>query len=81
MLFYFVTFAFLVYGVDSRVEKYKFDVNCYSMKCNSSVQVCGIRAEGEGFRIRLFQDECALLNYKCSVKDNFGKKSLALLEI
>lgn len=52
---------------------YQKEEFCSSLKCeNSNVSVCGIREEGEGVRLRLFQDECELLKHGCKVGDDEG---------
>ncbi|CAH1638363.1 unnamed protein product [Spodoptera littoralis] len=33
--------------------------------------VCGIHPDGEGFRVRSFNNECDLKKYNCEVKENF----------
>lgn len=56
----------------SDVEKKKF---CANLVCNSVSYetVCGFRSEGEGYRLKLFENECALLKYGCRVEEELGK--------
>ncbi|XP_072948789.1 uncharacterized protein [Epargyreus clarus] len=45
---------------------------CSNLKCDnvSNVRVCGIRNEETMLRLKLFENECALLKHGCSVGDN-----------
>ncbi|CAK1602555.1 unnamed protein product [Parnassius mnemosyne] len=51
------------------VQKSNF---CKNLRCDdlSKVNVCGIREEADGFRLKLFENECQLLRYGCNVEDD-----------
>ena len=53
------------------IEKKNF---CANLACQDFIydSVCGFRSEGEGFRLRLFENECKLLKYGCNVDDEKG---------
>ncbi|XP_034831907.1 uncharacterized protein [Maniola hyperantus] len=51
------------------VKKIEF---CSRLKCRKEdvgLAACGLRAEGNGFRLKLFENECELLKYGCSVDE------------
>lgn len=42
---------------------------CSSLDCSNSTKeaVCGVRAEGEGYKLKEFDSECELLKFGCDV--------------
>lgn len=63
---------FVTSKFDSNVASEKMDF-CENLQCGDSEAICGIRQEGEGYRLRLFDSECDLLKYGCKVENNLGK--------
>ncbi|KPI95196.1 hypothetical protein RR46_12200 [Papilio xuthus] len=51
------------------IEKLEF---CKNLNCAewTNIQVCGIREESGGFRLKLFESECQLLQYGCKVEND-----------
>ncbi|XP_045509299.1 uncharacterized protein LOC123704855 [Colias croceus] len=59
-------------------EKMQF---CANIKCDDvKDEVCGIREEGDGFRLKLFENECQLLRYGCNVDEKLEDYSKEVLE-
>ncbi|KOB76288.1 Uncharacterized protein OBRU01_05941 [Operophtera brumata] len=56
---------------ESKIENEKLDF-CENLQCGDSSAICGIRQEGEGYRLRLFESECDLLKYGCKVESNLA---------
>ncbi|XP_046965538.1 uncharacterized protein LOC124533989 [Vanessa cardui] len=53
------------------LEKLQF---CDGLQCDDvqDVNVCGLRAEKNGFRLKLFKNECELMKYGCTVNDDLA---------
>ncbi|XP_014364941.2 uncharacterized protein LOC106716029 [Papilio machaon] len=71
----------LFYAVQSNnidIDKLEF---CKNLNCDEwpNLNVCGIREESDGFRLKLFESECQLLEYGCKV-DNDETYGLINLE-
>ncbi|KPJ10159.1 hypothetical protein RR48_04982 [Papilio machaon] len=71
----------LFYAVQSNnidIDKLEF---CKNLNCDEwpNIHVCGIREESDGFRLKLFESECQLLEYGCKV-DNDKTYGLINLE-
>ncbi|XP_045518270.1 uncharacterized protein LOC123710441 isoform X3 [Pieris brassicae] len=44
---------------------------CRNLEClYTGKRVCGVREEGDGFRLKIFEDECRLLRYGCNVTED-----------
>lgn len=71
MGFYFVllTLFCAVKSENRDIEKFEF---CQNLNCDEwpNVEVCGIREELDGYRLKLFESECELLKYGCKVDDD-----------
>lgn len=65
---------FLSTSIAYELEQISF---CANLECSETgEQVCGIREEGEGFRLKLFNDECHLLRFGCNVTEDKGNRFL-----
>ncbi|CAG4958581.1 unnamed protein product [Parnassius apollo] len=66
-------FIFLIFRYTFLIDSKKIDTQkfifCKNLRCDdlSNVSVCGIKEEVEGFRLKLFKNECQLLRYGCNV--------------
>ncbi|XP_060803368.1 uncharacterized protein LOC106137896 [Amyelois transitella] len=57
-------------GQIKNIQKEEFcaDLDCFE---GEPKRVCGVREEGEGYRIRLFKNNCQLNKYNCQNKEHF----------
>ncbi|XP_028166950.1 uncharacterized protein LOC114357515 [Ostrinia furnacalis] len=58
----------------SNLEASNPEKPCVEYDCSypdDAAEVCGIRQDGDGFRVRLFQNKCQLILYNCKNDTNF----------
>lgn len=71
-------FLLVVFTTETNTSKIENDKStfCKTLNCDHNLKnkICGIRPEKDGYRLRLFENECQLLKYGCQVENNYGKK-------
>ncbi|KAJ0176462.1 hypothetical protein K1T71_007641 [Dendrolimus kikuchii] len=82
MLFFLITI--LITEIIATIIQNEKSTFCKTLNCDDKVEnrVCGIRQEKEGYRLRLFKNECQLLKYGCEAERNFefGKINIEYCE-
>lgn len=72
LLIYFVS------GEAINIEKEEF---CATLECEEeeAKRVCGIREEGAGYKLKLFDSSCELLRYGCEVSESEGELMIPII--